>query len=537
MARDTVVRSADEQALLVPLGVLSFPRLRVALTAGALLLAVAAPAFSQATWTPTSLMSAPGRRQGHTAVWTGSRMIVWGGVVQVYPAHSVRQAPDHVGSIIVVYWLKDGGIYDPSTDTWTATSTTRAPAARFGHTAVWTGSRMIVWGGDGGAVAVSSGGAYDPASDSWTATSTTGAPTARSGHTAVWTGLKMIVWGGKTSGSGGGLNDGGIYDPATDTWTAMSTTGAPVARTGHSAVWTGSRMIVWGGDGGGERLNTGGVYDPATDTWTATSTTGAPTTRSGHSGVWTGTRMIVWGGDAGGLVGLDDGRIYEPSTDTWTATSTTGAPAARSDHSAVWTGSKMIVWGGFDGDHLFNTGGVYDLATDAWTATAMINAPETRNGHTAVWAGTKMIVWGGAVKTGGVYEDPALLPRYSFYSLPPCRVADTRGPAGPSGGPALAANGGRTFPVSGICGVPPTAKAVAMNVTVAEPTDVGDLRIYASGSTMPVTSVVNFSAGKVRANNAVMPLGADGQISVHCDMPPGSGGQTQFLFDVTGYFQ
>ena len=40
-----------------------------------------------------------------------------------------------------------GGRYNPSTDSWTATSTTNAPAARFVHTAVWTGSEMIVWGG------------------------------------------------------------------------------------------------------------------------------------------------------------------------------------------------------------------------------------------------------------------------------------------------------------------------------------------------------------------------------------------------------
>ena len=59
-------------------------------------------------------------------MWTGSEMIVWGG--------SWRH-------------LNTGGRYNPSTDSWTATSTTNAPAARDGHTAVWTGSEMIVWGG------------------------------------------------------------------------------------------------------------------------------------------------------------------------------------------------------------------------------------------------------------------------------------------------------------------------------------------------------------------------------------------------------
>ncbi len=86
-----------------------------------------------------------------------------------------------------------GGCTD---DTWTATSTTNAPAGRYLHTAVWTGSEMIVWGGYDGISFLNTGGRYNPGTDSWTATSTTNAPAARFIHTAVWTGSEMIVWGG-----------------------------------------------------------------------------------------------------------------------------------------------------------------------------------------------------------------------------------------------------------------------------------------------------------------------------------------------------
>jgi hypothetical protein len=78
----------------------------------------------------------------------------------------------------------------------------------------------------------------------------------------------------------------------------------PTARHSHTAVWTGTKMIVWGGDDGTNLLNTGGQYDPATNAWTATLL-GAwtPTARSSHTAVWTGTKMIVWGGgDASSLV-------------------------------------------------------------------------------------------------------------------------------------------------------------------------------------------------------------------------------------------
>ena len=92
--------------------------------------------------------------------------------------------------------------------------------------------------------------------DAWAATSTVNAPTARDLHTAVWTGSEMIVWGGTNFSNY--LNTGGRYNPSTDSWTATSTTSAPSARARHTAVWTGSEMIVWGGSGD----STGGKYNP-----------------------------------------------------------------------------------------------------------------------------------------------------------------------------------------------------------------------------------------------------------------------------------
>ena len=58
---------------------------------------------------------------------------------------------------------------------------------------------MIVWGGYAtSSIDSNTGGRYNPSTDSWTATSTTNAPSARHDHPAVWTGSEMIVWGGMT---------------------------------------------------------------------------------------------------------------------------------------------------------------------------------------------------------------------------------------------------------------------------------------------------------------------------------------------------
>jgi hypothetical protein len=289
--------------------------------------------------------------------------------------------------------------FTTTTDAWQPTANP-ALSARADHTAVWTGSRMIVWGGDIGGSVTSTGGLYAPTPGAgvWTLTSSMNPPSARTGHTAVWTGAEMIVWGGEDVIGASSTNTGGRYARATDIWTATTPTGAPPARSQHTAVWTGTEMIVWGGVTTGAILtNTGGRFNTSgVGSWTATNAdgaSGAPTPRVGHTAVWTGTEMIIWSGNSGVLT--RSGARYRPATNDWVNVSPTlSAPSARTDHTAVWTGTEMIVWGGTDISSLATaTGARYNPVTDVWTP--MANAPLARSGHTAVWTGTEMIVWGG----------------------------------------------------------------------------------------------------------------------------------------------
>ncbi|MEW5987417.1 MAG: hypothetical protein AB1791_12350, partial [Chloroflexota bacterium] len=150
-------------------------------------------------------------------------------------------------------------------------------------TAVWTGSEVLFWGGGNNASygKENFGWSYNPATDTWATLSNVNAPEPRASHTAIWTGAEMIVWGGcnRFDISFCATNTGGRYNPLTDSWQATSNAGAPPGSVGHSVVWTGSKMIVWGGCTNAEHCydtNTGGVYDPATNTWTATALAGAP---------------------------------------------------------------------------------------------------------------------------------------------------------------------------------------------------------------------------------------------------------------------
>ena len=360
------------------------------------------------TWTPTSITNAPDGRDNQAAVWTGSEMIMWGG-------------GDNSSS------FGTGGRYNPSTDSWTRVSTVNAPDDRISPTAIWTGTEMIVWGGIKfyPAVYLNTGGRYNPSTDSWVATTISGAPDERFAHTAVWTGNEMIVWGGHNDRSNA-LKTGGRYNPNTDSWTDTSTTNAPSARSHHTAVWTDSEMIVWGGTDLFNDFDTGGRYNPNTDTWLATTVTNAPARREDHAAVWSGTEMIVWSGtNSEGL--LNSGGRYDPFTDSWVATSTINVPAARVlvHNTAIWTGSEMIIWGGFDGTNYFNTGGRYNPTIDSWVATTTTDGPAGRELFTAVWTGSEMIVWGGVfidtsgahfLNTGGRYCAEAELKLTSSFS-------------------------------------------------------------------------------------------------------------------------
>lgn len=123
----------------------------------------------------------------------------------------------------------------------------------------------------------------------------------------------------------------------------------------------------------------------------------------------------------------------------------------------------------------------------------------------------------------------------SFHTLAaPCRIVDTRNPAGSYGGPALQAGATRDFVLVGPCDVPPTAKSVAVNLTVTEPTAAGHLTAFPAGQGVPLASSINFSAGQTRANNAILRLSAAGAISVESVLATGS---VHFILDVTGWFE
>jgi hypothetical protein len=121
-------------------------------------------------------------------------------------------------------------------------------------------------------------------------------------------------------------------------------------------------------------------------------------------------------------------------------------------------------------------------------------------------------------------------PPLQFVPVTPCRIADTRNATGAFGGPELAAAAARTFnvPQSG-CGIPSTAVAYSLNVTVVPIASLGYLSIWPAGAAQPVVSTLN-SDGRVKANATITPAGTNGGVSVFAS------DATQFILDIDGYF-
>lgn len=116
----------------------------------------------------------------------------------------------------------------------------------------------------------------------------------------------------------------------------------------------------------------------------------------------------------------------------------------------------------------------------------------------------------------------------SFYTVPPCRAIDTRNAS------ALQSGVATTFPLGGACGIPIWARAVAVNVTVLEPTGVGHVTLFPGGLPVPSTSTINFATGQTRANSAIATLSVNG---LGAQATVAGNGQVHLLLDVSGYFE
>jgi hypothetical protein len=363
-------------------------------------------------WRLLSPTSGPSAREQPWLVPTDDGMIVFGGY-----NHQVSIADP---------FLDDGAMYHLCDDSWTPMSTAGVPHAITDTVAqrplgLWTGSDLLVWGGFQGALggeyeeggSVSFATRYGASSDAWSDMKREGEPTARDFLVRVWTGEKLLVWGGiAQSGEKSWVNhdDGALYDPKTDSWKPMSKSGALAGRYATDrALWTGDELIVWGGlsyatgmnyDPAITLLDDGGVYDVASDTWTAIPKDGAP-----HGGLapfaWTGKELIVIskldGYSMPGKV-LFEGALFDPASKSWSPMSAPSPEIADmlefANLKLYWVGDVLAVFG----TRVVQGGGptllLYDPRRDAWSSGTVPSTPQYSSWQSATVVGNRLVVIG-----------------------------------------------------------------------------------------------------------------------------------------------
>ena len=258
---------------------------------------------------------------------------------------------------------------------------------------------MVVWGGGdvAGNADYASGGRYDPAANTWSAMTTAGAPAGRRGAYGFWTGSRVLIYGGvdRNGAPSAAVN---LYDPVNNTWSAATTQNAPSSRTEPVVGWSGSLLLLYGGrPGGSGASNTTYTLDVAANDWDGVAI--GPSQRYGSFGTWDGSLLLAWGGYAGGT--RADGQAYDPLTDKWAPMQAMGAPSARYalNRQTGWTARikprVSLLLGGYGNTTFVTTGATYNSTTNAWAPVAAWPSGASHIGGAGVWTGTEFVLWGG----------------------------------------------------------------------------------------------------------------------------------------------
>jgi Leucine-rich repeat (LRR) protein len=335
-------------------------------------------------------------------------------------------------------------------------------------------------------------------------------------------------------------------------WNALYTSDATLRafldskQVGHD--WEGTQTVAPTGLARGDS-----TLDSVSLSWSPISYTGD----SGGYRIWYGTRPggpYRLGGtttdktrSAFGMGNLGPGRTYYFRLDTVTEPHSNNPNAVASERSAevsAVTGTVPPGWyaltvAAYGRGTVTSSAGAIDCGAACHAAFA----PGSSLVLTAnAGDGSAFLGWGGACSGTAPTCDLTMdaektatatfgMPPASFYTVAPCRAYDSRSPAWAS---PLGAGTYTQLAIGGRCGIPATAEAVSLNVTVVSPSGGGHLRLYASGTPPPGTSSISYDSGQTRANNAVVSLGVDGAVVVYVSQPSGT---AHVVLDVTGYFQ
>lgn len=308
-------------------------------------------------------------RTDYASAWTGSEMIVWGGIAS---------GPRGTGEFDT---QSDGAAFNPAADTWRV-----LPAGplspRTGASAIWMDSAVFVWGGLDGATgrALNDGAAYNPSTDSWRALPDS--PIVNEGRT----GQLVVAAGGQMGVVGLGPEiQAAFYDPSIDSWTDVPRPPLPGSAI-STAAWTGSELVLLVFPTGEGVRALGAAYDPRTREWRRLPD--SPKAAEAASPVlWTGSEVVSISPEGETLPRhLSANAAYDPVTNAWRTLRNDGECTSA---DARWTGTTVL-----------SPVSMYEVTSQV--CASLPNPPPrpgggtTREGTNPTWSGDELFVWSGA---------------------------------------------------------------------------------------------------------------------------------------------
>jgi len=347
-------------------------------------------------------------------------------------------------------------------------------------------------------------------------------------------------------------NSAGTTNGAINSFTTAATATKPTVATGGASSITATTATVAGSvNPNGADTHMVFLYGTSSILSGATTTTsldvGSGTSAVGVSvplaGLSAGTKYY-YQLQATNSAGTSSGSISSFTTLTGSATkptATTGTATSITTTTAVIAGT--VNPNGTDTHLVFAYGTSSTLSGATTTTSVDIGAGSTAVGIsvnlTGLTPGTKYYYQvqatnsagstNGAISSFTTSAPPSS--GYEFIPVAPCRIADTRNATGAFGGPALAAKSSREFDIpQSACGIPSTAVAYSLNVTVVPSGSLNYLTLWPSGQAQPNVSTLNSFDGRVKANAAITPAGVNGGVSVYAS------DATHVILDINGYF-
>ena len=353
--------------------------------------------------------------------------------------HSATLLP--TGMVLVVGGLTTGNsqlnsaeLYDPSTNTWSFTGS--LANGRYSHTAtLLPNGNVLVAGGNGPSV-LSSAEQYNFSTNTW---STAGSlNTARYEHTATLLPSGNVLIAGGHNVVNGTLSSAELYNPAGNSWSL--TGNLTNARYDQTAILLPSgKVLVAGGYNAGP-LGSAELYDPSLTTWSLAASLG--TTRYSHTATLLPSgKALLCAGFNGSVLGSAE--QYDPTANTWSAAGSLNSAREFQTATLLTSGKVLIAGGSPDGGATaLNSAELYDPTSNgAWSAAGSLNAARAQHTATALSTGKVLVAGGGFLNSAEVY-DPTTNLWNATGSLNTARYAHTATLL--SSGKVLAAGGGGT---------------------------------------------------------------------------------------------